>query len=191
MANTVLGPTLMQFPNRLISMLLALLALGMMPGAALAQDNDQADASTFVVTPLSFVKELDLDFGQIIPGNTDGTVTMDSTGAVTTTGGIIQINGTQQPARFWGYGTFNQRVLINVDANSYTLTRDGGTETMLLDRILIGSQPPIIINTNPRRFRIANPDGFFSFTMAGRLRVAANQVPGVYRGQFTVQLEYE
>ena len=172
-------------------MLLALLALGMMPDAALAQNNDQADASTFVVTPLSFVKELDLDFGQIIPGNADGTVTMDSTGAVTTTGGIIQINGTQQPARFWGYGTFNQRVLINVDANSYTLTRDGGTETMLLDRILIGSQPPIIINTNPRRFRIANPDGFFSFTMAGRLRVAANQAPGVYRGQFTVQLEYE
>ena len=33
------------------------------------------------------------------------------------------------------------------------------------DQILIGSQPPINITTNPRRFRIANPDGFFSFTI--------------------------
>lgn len=181
----------MQFKSFVGTLLLAALALFAAPNAAMAQDSDQAEASAFLVTPLSFVKELDLDFGQIIPGNTNGTVTMDSTGAVTTTGGIIQIAGTQQPARFWGYGTFNQRVLINVDANNYTLVRDGGTETMLLDQILIGSQPPIIINTNPRRFRIANPDGYFSFTIAGRLRVAADQAPGVYSGEFTVQLEYE
>lgn len=165
--------------------------LGMAPGVAHAQDTDESSAEAFLVTPLSFVKELDLDFGQIIPGNTNGTVVMDSTGAVTTTGGVTQIAGTQQPARFWGYGTFNQRVLINVDANSYTLTRQGGTETMIMDAILIGSRPPIIINTNPRRFRIANPDGYFSFTMAGRLQVAADQEPGVYNGEFTVTLEYE
>ena len=171
--------------------MLAALWLSMVPVAASAQDTDSAEAQAFLVTPLSFVKQFDLDFGQIIPGNTNGTVVMDSTGAVTTTGGVTQIDGTQQPARFWGYGTFNQRVLINVDANSYTLTRDGGTETMIMDAILIGSRPPIIINTNPRRFRIANPDGYFTFTMAGRLRVGANQVPGVYTGQFAVTLEYE
>lgn len=179
--------------NRLLKtwmVLAGVLAAGF-AAPATAQDAASAEAEAFLVTPLSFVKELDLDFGQIIPGSTNGTVVMDSTGAVTTTGGVIQIAGTQQPARFWGYGTFNQRVLINVDANSYTLTREGGTETMLLDQILIGSQPPIIINTNPRRFRIANPDGYFSFTMAGRLRVAADQTPGVYRGEFTVTLEYQ
>ena len=82
-------------------------------------------------------------------------------------------------------------MLINVNANSYTLRRDGGSETMIMDQVLIGSQPPIIINTNPRRFRIANPDGYFSFTMAGRLRVNANQQPGVYTGTFIVTLEYE
>lgn len=176
---------------RIAALFLAAIPAGLFPGAALAQDSDQAEANAFLVTPLSFVKELDLDFGQIIPGNSDGTIVMDSAGTVTTTGGILQISGTQQPARFWGYGTFNQRVLINVDANSYTLTRDGGTETMIMDQVLIGSQPPIIINTNPRRFRIANPDGFFSFTIAGRLQVASDQAPGVYSGEFTVQLEYE
>ena len=169
----------------------ALLAMAMAPQAALAQTSEGSDAEAFLVTPLSFLKQDDLDFGQIIPSNTNGTVVMDSTGAVTTTGGVVQVNGTQQAARFWGYGTFNQRVLINVDANSYTLTRAGGTETMIMDQVLIGSQPPIVITTNPRRFRIANPDGFFSFTIAGRLQVGANQAPGTYTGEFTVTLEYE
>ncbi len=174
-----------------IGLVLAALTIGMMPSVAAAQDSDQSDAQAFLVTPLSFVKQFDLDFGQIIPTNTAGTVVMDSTGTIVTTGGVIQIDGTQQPARFAGFGQFNQTVLINVDANSYTLTRDGGTETMVMDAILIGSQPPIIINTNPRRFRIANPAGFFFFNIAGRLQVGANQEPGVYTGEFTITLEYE
>lgn len=174
-----------------VGLLLAAVIAAATPGVVKAQEAEAAPAETFVVIPLSFVKQDDLDFGSIVPSSTNGTVVMDSTGAVTTTGGVIQIDGTQQPARFWGYGRFNQRVLINVNANSYTLARNGGNETMIMDQVLIGSQPPIIINTNPRRFRIANPDGYFSFTMAGRLRVNANQRPGVYTGTFIVTLEYE
>jgi hypothetical protein len=170
---------------------LAAIILVGLPGAAFAQTGEEAQSRALLVTPLSFVNERDLDFGQIIAGDTAGTIVMDSTGAVTTSGGVVQIAGTQQTARFWGYGAFNQRVLINVDANNYILTREGGTETMLLDQILIGSRPPVQINQNPRRFRIANRDGYFSFTLAGRLQVGANQAPGVYSGEFTVVLEYE
>ncbi|MEL6542282.1 MAG: DUF4402 domain-containing protein [Pseudomonadota bacterium] len=166
----------------------ALIAFG---SPALAQESEASDARAFLVTPLSFVKQTDLDFGVIIPGDTNGVLFMDSTGAIATSGGVTHQDGTQQPARFWGYGQFNQRVLINVDANVYTLTRVGGTETMLWDQVTIGSRPPILITTNPRRFRIANPDGFFAFTIAGRLRVNANQAPGVYEGEFNVTLEYE
>lgn len=163
----------------------------MVAAPAHAQDGATGEAQAFLITPLSFVKETDLDFGSIIPGDTAGTVFMDSTGAVSTTGGVTHLDGTQQPARFWGYGQFNQRVLINIDANTYTLTRVGGTETMLYDQVTIGSRPPILITTNPRRFRIANPDGYFAFTIAGRLRVGADQAPGVYEGEFAVTLEYE
>lgn len=159
--------------------------------AAQTEATEQGEAQAFLVTPLSFVKQLDLDFGRIVSTNTPGTVTMDSAGNVSTTGGVTQMDGSQQPARFWGFGSFNQRVLINADANSYILTRQGGTETMVLDQLLIGSSPPIVINVNPRRFRIANPDGFFSFTIAGRLQVGANQPSGRYVGEFTIQLEYE
>jgi Domain of unknown function (DUF4402) len=177
--------------NKLTLLLSAFLGLLAMPSAALAQDAAQSEASAFLVTPLSFLKELDLEFGTVIPGDTGGTVVMDSAGNVVTTGSVIHIEGTQQPARFAGFGAFRQTVLINVDANSYILTRNGGTETLLMDTLLIGSRPPIIINTNPRRFRIGNPAGFFFFTIAGRLQVPAGTIPGTYEGEFTVTLEYE
>ena len=181
----------MQSFKRIARLLWAILGLWALPTSAFAQETEAGDGRAFLVTPLSFVKQTDLDFGQIIPGNTDGEVVMDSTGQVSTTGGIIQIDGTQEPARFWGYGQFLQTVLINVDANQHLLTRAGGTETLLMDAILIGSRPPIIINENPRRFRIVNPDGYFTFTIAGRLQVPADTVPGFYEGQFALTLEYE
>lgn len=174
---------------RTFGALLAAMLCVATPSAALAQDA-ATDGRAFLVTPLSFVKQTDLDFGVIVPTDTNGTVQMDSTGAVTTTGGVIVINGTQEPARFWGYGSFNQIVRINLDANTYLLTRNGGSETMLFDQVTIGSTPPIVIGTTPRFFRIGNPDGFFTFTIAGRLQVGANQEPGVYEGTFTVLLDY-
>lgn len=179
-------------PSKRIALLLcAVLGLCAMPTSALAQEAAQSEASAFIVTPLSFLKERDLEFGTVIPGNAGGTVVMDSAGNVATSGSVIHVDGTQQPARFAGFGAFRQTVLINVDANSYILTRNGGTQTLLMDTLLIGSRPPIIINTNPRRFRIGNPDGYFFFTIAGRLQVPANAVPGTYEGEFTVTLEYE
>lgn len=181
----------MQLIKSIISLLGALLAMSVLPAQAAAQEVESGEASAFLVTPLSFIKQTDLDFGQIIAGSTDGVIVMDSAGTITTTGGVTQIDGTQTPARFWGFGAFLQTVLINSDANSYILTRNGGTETLTMDALLIGSQPPIIINPNPRRFRIVNTDGYFSFTIAGRLQVPANTVPGTYEGQFAITLEYE
>ncbi|KPP94784.1 protein of unknown function [Erythrobacter sp. HL-111] len=172
---------------------IAALLAAVLGTAAAAQDGDTSasDARTLVLTPLSFVKDTDLDFGGIIAGQSSGTVTMDTNGNMATTGGVTAAGGDPGPALFWGYGTFNQTLLINVDRNNYILTRDGGGETMRLDRLSIGSVPPVRIRTNPARFRIANPDGYFAFTIVGRLRVGANQTPGIYRGEFTVSLEYE
>lgn len=177
--------------KRLTLLMSAFLGLWATPSAVLAQDATQSETSAFILTPLSFLKELDLEFGTVIPGNTGGTLVMDSAGNVSTSGSVIHIAGTQQPARFAGFGAFRQTVSINVDSDAYILTRVGGTQTMLMDTLLIGSQPPIIINTNPRSFLIGNPAGFFFFTIAGRLQVPANAVPGTYEGEFTVTLEYE
>ena len=181
----------MQGLNKLIVLLSVLLGLLAVPSAAYAQEVEQGDAEVFLVRPLSFLKERDLEFGTILPGNTPGVVLMDSAGNIFTSGGVTHVAGTQQPARFAGFGGFLQTVLINVDSDSYILTRNGGTQTLLMDTLVIGSQPPIALNTNPLRFRIVNPAGFFFFTIAGRLQVPANAIPGTYEGEFTVTLEYE
>lgn len=148
-----------------------------------------ANAEALAITPLSLVKEQDLDFGIIIPGATTGFVTVSPSNAVTTTSGII-VTGTTQNAAFYGYGTFNQRLRIYLDANQYNLVRQGGTQTMRLDQVTIGSTPPVVIGTAPRTFRIASANGLFRFTIGGRLRVLANQTPGTYVGQFAVSVEY-
>ena len=148
-----------------------------------------ANAEALAITPLSLVKEQDLDFGYIIPGTTTGFVTLSPSNAVTTTGGII-VTGTTQNAAFYGYGSFNQILRIYIDANQYNLVRQGGTQTMRLDQMTIGSTPPVVIGTAPRTFRIASASGLFRFTMGGRLRVLANQMPGTYVGQFAVSVEY-
>lgn len=177
--------------KNLIALLSVLFSFWLMPSVALAQEAEASDATALVVTPLSFLKQRDLVFGTIIPSTSNGTVTMDSAGNVSTTSGIIHISGTQEPASFTGFGALNQIVRINIDADSHILTRNGGTQTILMDAILIGSRPPIVLDTRVRRFRIGSQSGIFAFNIAGRLQIPANALPGTYEGEFTVTLEYE
>lgn len=172
-------------------LLVAALILGSVAAApAQAQaEAATANAEALAITPLSLVKEQDLDFGFIVPGTTTGFVTLSPSNVVTTTGGII-VTGTTQNAAFYGYGSFNQFLRIYLDANQYNLRRQGGTQTMRLDQITIGSTPPVVIGTAPRTFRIASASGLFRFAVGGRLRVLPNQVPGTYVGQFAVSVEY-
>ena len=98
--------------------------------------------------------------------------------------------GDPQAATFYGYGRYRQYLRLRISANRYFLRRQGGSETMRLDDIVIGSTPPTELTTNPRLFYIGSPDGFFGFSLGGRLRVGANQAVGVYVGEFDVLIEY-
>lgn len=162
------------------------------PGVLRAQaaGEESADSRLVVVTQLSLVKDVDLDFGLIIPGASRGFVTLSPDGSIATSGGVTQVAGATQPAAFYGYGQYRQFLRINIDANRYFLRRVGGSERMRLDRITIGSTPPTTLSTSPRLFYIGSPDGFFRFTVGGRLRVGANQAPGTYRAEFDVTVEY-
>lgn len=173
----------------------AVLSLGLASLAfatpALAEPvGEAATSNAIVVTQLSLVKDDDLDFGYIIPGGTQGFVTIRPDGTLVTSGEIRATAGETKPAAFYGYGSFGQRLRINIDANQYNLRRQGGTQTMRLDQLTISSQPPIVLGPAPRLFVIASPDGFFRFTIGGRLRVAANQRAGLYTGEFDVTVEY-
>lgn len=157
---------------------------------ARAQESQSAEAKLILIEPLSIQKDKDLDFALIVPGTTAGFVTLAPNGTVTTTGGIQGVAGTPQPATFYGFGRYRQFLRLSVSQNSYQLRRVGGSQTMRLDQLTIGSQPPTLLSTNPRLFFIGSPNGFFSFSLGGRLRVAANQARGKYEGEITVTIEY-
>lgn len=178
-------------------LLLALCAaLLFAPQSALAQSASvnpivkASTATTTIVTPLSFFKVADINFGSIAPGNTAGTVVLSPFNVVTTTGGVTARTGSTQPASFAGLGSNNQTVTISVTANSRLLTRVGGTQTMRIDTFVIGSTPTANLTTVPLAFRINSPTGQFSFPVGATLRVSANQTPGIYQGSFSVTLNY-
>jgi Domain of unknown function (DUF4402) len=148
-------------------------------------------AKTVVVSRLSFLNTEELEFGTLLAGPTAGIVIVSPTGARTATGGVTLVGGLVQPARFAGRGSLNQTVLISLTASPATLQRTGGTETMTLDQLVIGSTPTVVLTTTPQSFRITSPTGIFNFPIGGRLSVNANQVPGDYVGTFSVTLNYQ
>ncbi len=157
---------------------------------ASADDVASADTKVIVLRPLSLIKDKDLDFGLIVPGTAQGFVTLAPEGGITRSGGVVALAGDTQPATFYGYGTYRQFLRLSIDANTYQLRHPNGTDTMRLDQLVISSNPPTQLTTNPRLSYIGAADGFFSFALGGRLRVRANQRVGVYTGNITVMIEY-
>lgn len=170
--------------------LAAMIALAA-PGEARAQNSGiNVPVELTVLTPLSFIKTRDLDFGQIVPGTTAGTVVLAPDGSVSTTGGVRLATGSPQAAHFAGYGTSGQFVRINLNGNTFPIARIGGGGTMTMRRITINSTPPNTLGTGFRWFRIGAANGIFNFDLGATLDVAANQPPGHYEGTFQVTLEY-
>lgn len=177
----------------------ALLTLTLFAGQAHAKEvaTAAASAQATVVAPLTLVKVSDLNFGRVAARPTAGTVTVNvNTGACTTTGGIIH-QGACQYAEFAGMGTRRMTTRIQVPA-SITLTGPAGA-TMLVDTITLGTAPELQfiggngngLGSGNRRYQIASNTGIFTFRVAGRLNVGANQRPGVYTGTFDVAVQYQ
>lgn len=137
-------------------------------------------ATTVVVQPLSLVNTSDLDFGTILPGTTGGRVTVDEdTGARSVTGGPTLAGTRGGAAHFIGYGGPRMIMQIRVGP-APTLTRIGGGATMDVRRLR--REGPAV--------RVLRDEGLVEFNVGGQLDVGANQMPGVYEGEFTVTVTY-
>lgn len=152
-------------------------------------DTDSATGQVAVLRPLEFIKIEDLNFGQIIPGATAGTVTLAPDGTRTRTGGVTLVGNTHKAAEFAGWGTYNQRVDVSLGSNTILITGPG--PAMQVNTFVIGSTPTAVLTTTPRRFRIAALNGLFQFPVGARLNVAANQPGGTYTGNWTITLNYQ
>jgi hypothetical protein len=166
---------------------------------ASAAETDTAEAQAFIISPLSLTRYRDMDFGEIALPSAAGTVTLTPSlvPSCTASAGLVRI-GPCQPAEFVGYGAANQIVRVRLPANqAVTLTRVSGTQTMTVTNMILDGIPGFTyVSGNPAsngyvRYRIANANGVFSFRIGGRLNVAANQYPSVYRGTFSVTVDYQ
>lgn len=184
------------FAQRLMRRLCAVLVLacaGLTTQPATAQTVvASATAQAVIVEPTALVKVADLNFGRTAARPTAGTVTVNpNTGACTVTGPIQHTGGCAY-AEFGGMGVRRMRVRIQLPT-TITLIGPSGA-TMLADTLTLGLAPDLTqlpgSPGNPR-YEIGSNSGIFAFRLGARLNVGANQLPGVYTGNFNVTVIYQ
>lgn len=168
-----------------ISACLAAVAMLCAPSAALAQD--AGDSRVIILQPFTVVNIQDLNFGNIIAGDTPGTVTVNVINGVrSSTGGTLLQGNSSTRARFRMLGQTNQVVRITIPAST-VLTHSNGSDTMNVDQMGI--------NFGTRNFGqriLGRFTGNFvaDFNVGGRLNVGANQRPGRYTGSFVMTVDF-
>ena len=141
----------------------------------------KAQASGTLLFPLEIVKNRDLDFGNIGTTATAGTVVIDpETDTISATGGASVLGGTPHAAQFTGAAKGNNVVIIRIPKQPVTLTRVGGTQTMIASNFTLQG-----LDKRAVAARVA-----FDFRVGATLNVAANQAEGTYVGTFDVSIQY-
>ena len=141
-----------------------------------------AQANAVMLFPLEIVKNRDLDFGNIATTCVAGTVIINpETDTISATGGALLVGGgTPHAAQFTGAAQGNNVVIIRIPKQPVTLTRAGGTETMIANNFTLQG-----LDKRAVAARVA-----FDFKVGATLNVNANQAEGTYVGTFDVSIQY-
>ncbi|MDZ7588853.1 MAG: DUF4402 domain-containing protein [Parasphingorhabdus sp.] len=156
-------------------------------GSAASAASGQGQARVKVGTAVRVVKTADLDFGDFAAGTTTTRFILNAaTNTLTKQGGgnALPIGGTPAAASFTASGLPLLRVRITVNNAAITLVRNGGTETMRVDRLRLDGG-------NGTRNRFLNALGNVTYKVGGRLTIGAAQRDGAYRGTFGVTIDYQ
>lgn len=167
------------FPLRLLALSTLLAPAAGQPAPIAAPTPAQATAT--LLFPLEIVKNRDLDFGNVGVAGTAGTVVIDpETDTISATGGVSLVGGTPHAAQFTGAAKGNNVVIIRIPKQPVTLTRVGGTQTMIADNFTLQG-----LDKRAVAARVA-----FDFRVGATLNVNANQAEGIYVGTFDVSIQY-
>lgn len=155
----------------LSKMVFAALSLLVISNKINAQATATATATATIVTPISIVKNTDMNFGNIaVQAGTAGTVTLPPTLAATrsSTGGVTlpAVTGTVTAAKFTVSGTSGYTYTIVLPSSAVVLS-DGATHTMNATSFVNSTAGTL---TGGSEF----------FYVGATLAVAAAQTPGVY-----------
>lgn len=133
-----------------------------------------------LMRPLTLVKLEDMDFGTIGVTAAGTAVINPVSNLLSVTGGAVALGGTPHAARFAGATSSSAVVNIKVPNKPVTLTRVGGTQTIVVDAFTLDGQSK----------RTMAQAGVFEFAVGATLRPAAGQVEGLYTGTFDVTIQY-
>lgn len=158
----------------------ALCATGPVQSAPVAASRN-AGAQATIARSAQFRKLQDLEFGALTITAPGTAIVNPETDALTTTGGVTIAGGRAYAALFDSVSPSRSVVVIKAPSKPTTLTRLGGTETMILDTWTISGQSR----------RVVAAQEPYSFKVGGTLHVSANQAEGTYEGTFDVTVQYQ
>lgn len=168
---------------RRLTLCLAALAATATGSPAFAQSaTATAEARGTILQSLTLVRQSDLDFGTVAPdATTAGTVSVDaSTGARSTTGGVVALPGAFGRAQFDGSGTAGNLVeLVLTQPAGGVIVNGANTVGALLGLDSGGTSRTIPLG------------GVFSVYVGGDFSIAANQPSGLYSAQFDLTANYQ
>jgi len=157
-------------------------------GSRAQASTSSTSATATIVVPLSLGLARDLDFGTIIPGATQGTVSVNpATGVRTPSGGVTLVNSIYGAALFNITGTKNRNYTIKFTNKSITIKNTANTNIKMTVNLFTSDLPS---NGNGTYTSSYDATGKASFHVGGTLAVAANQAPGSYTGTFDVEVNY-
>lgn len=163
--------------SALAGLALSASALLFVGSSAFAASQD-VQSTANIIQPLSIQLNSDfasLDFGDIVAGNTAGTVTIALDGSRTNTGGATLAGGDYNVAVFTVNGEGGHSYVLSVPQS---VTLDNGTDTMTAALSHTGSGT-------------LDQSGQETITVGGTLDVGANQAQGAYTGIFNVTANYQ
>ncbi|MFT3937003.1 MAG: DUF4402 domain-containing protein [Chitinophagaceae bacterium] len=164
---------------------LILAAIVMMVSAtgAYAQASATATATATIVTPISIVKTVDMNFGNVaVSASTAGTVVLTPAGTRTSTAGVTlpATAGTVAAASFTVSGQATYTYAITLPGTALTIAN--GANNMSVNAF----------SSTPSATGTLSAGGTQTLTVGATLNVAAAQAPGVYTSAtpFTVTVNY-
>ena len=149
-------------------------------GAAHAQIvTETSQAAAMIVAPLTITNTAGLHFGTIMRGTADGTVTVETDGDRTFTGGVTlsPINPVHTVATFTIEGEAGRAYTIDLPASiNITGAGDPMAVATFVSDPAEGSYNPVGVST--------------TLLVGATLSVAADQAAGLYTGTFDVSVNY-
>lgn len=163
--------------SKLLFLLLAL------PLAASFAQTENTDVFANIVNPITISETRALHFGTLSVSSAAGTCVLTPAGVRSQTGGVTLTNftPTAASAAYTVTGSANLNYAITLPSSSVTVTRSGGAETMTVSTYT---------SNKAGNAGTLNGSATDSFTVGATLNVSANQVAGLYQGNFNITVAY-